>query len=413
VQGHGDGRGVLAEAVVSWISLLGVLTAMRVYWKQTARSRLERCVLFLLGCLATLLFVRGYYWMTGLRSFGVLTFSVAALVPFAIFLYVEALLRRHLPLAAKALVLAGTAGFLGVALAGRLHADPFWLRMFAAYVLLLMVVMLGVLLLRDRADLTAIENRAANAIAAAVVLLVPFLMTDFATDLGLEMVRVGSIGILMFAYATVIAAEPRGTTRTVLTYHLSVIGIATAMGALEAYMIGDLRLATIARAGSFFACVVLVFMIYLRVHTHTQITRGPGLVRSIASADTRSTESFLQVLERLPVVAGYRLVRASDLGAYEHWTFASLFPADGSHVVTRRELRKGPGAPPEEQRYRADQLADLLEREGMTHAVLVRDQPLVLLLVHIPSGGLEQSAIAQLGLVRTVAEAIERHRAHA
>jgi len=37
----------------------------------------------------------------------------------------------------------------------------------------------------------------------------------------------------------------------------------------------------------------------------------------------------------------------------------------------------------------------------------------VLLLVLIPSAGLEQSAIAQLGLVRTVAEVIERSPNHA
>jgi len=119
------------------------------------------------------------------------------------------------------------------------------------------------------------------------------------------------------------------------------------------------------------------------------------------------------VLERLPIVAGYRLMRVSALRAYDLWAFPALFPADGARVITRRQLRQAPSVPSDEARYHADQLADLLEREGMTHAVLIRDGPVVLLLVHIPSAGLEQAALAQLGLVRTVAEAIERSRSDA
>jgi hypothetical protein len=408
-----DGRGVLGEALVSWVSVYGIYTTLRVYWKQTTHSRLERCASFLLECLGALLLVRGFFWITGYRVFGAATFLFAAVVPLAVVLYVEALLRRHLPLAAKVLVLVGTVGFAALALAGRLHADPFWLRAFTGYVFLLMIVMTGTLAFRDRSDLTAIEDRAADAIAVAVVLIVPFVMTDLATDLGFHTVRVGSVGILMFVHATVIASEPRGTARTVLAGHLMVIGLATLLGAIEAYVIGDLRPATVARSGSFFACILLLIMIYLRVHAHGQIARGPGLVRSISSADTRTTESFLQVLERLPIVAGYRLLRPSDLLAYDHWAFPTLFPADGTHVITRRQLRHAPGIPSDDTRYRADQLADLLEREGMTHAVLIRENPVVLLLVHVPSAGLEQSALAQLGLVRTVAEAIERGRGDA
>lgn len=409
---HGDDRGVLAEAVVSWMSLFGVWTALRVYWKQTTFSRLERCAMFLLQCVGALLFVRGFFWITGARAFGVLTFLVAAVIPLAVVLYVEALLRRHLPLAAKIVALAGTTGFAALALAGRLHADPFWLRAFSGYVLALMIIMTGLFAFRDRGDLTAIENRAVDATAVAVVLIVPFVMTDLATDLGLRLVRVGSVGFLIFVHATVIASEPRGTARTVLAVHLAVIGLSALLGAIEAYLIGDLRPATVAHGAAFFACLLLLMLTYLRVHTHRQIARGPGLVRMVSAADTRSTESFLQVLERLPIVAGYRLIRASELKAYDYGVFPKLFPADGTHVLTRRQLLHA-SASSDDTRFRADQLTDLLEREGMTHAVLVRDDPVVLLLVHIPSAGLEQSALAQLGLVRTVAEAIERSRSDA
>lgn len=410
---HGDGRGVLAEALVSWASLCGIFLTLRVYWAQTTHSRLERCARFLLECLGALLLIRGFYWVTGLGWLGVASYLVAAVLPLAIVLYVEALLRRHLPLAVKVLVLVGTLGFAIVALVGRLHADPFWLRVYAGYVFVLMVAVIGTLALRDRGELTPVENRSVDAIAVGVALIVPFVMTDLATDLGLSMVRMGSVGILMFVHATVVASEPRGTARTVLANLLTVIVLSTLLGAIEAYVIGDLRWATVARSGAFFGCILLLVMIYVRVHAHGQMARGPGLVRTLSNADTRTTETFLEALERLPIVAGYRLVRQSELGAYDHWGFPGLFPPNGTPVITRQQLRQAPDRPNDDARYRADQLADLLDREGMTHAVLIRENPVVLLLVHIPSAGLEQSAIAQLGLVRTMAEAIERSRVHA
>src|SRR6266498_1486004 len=301
---HGDGRGVLAEALVSWLSLYGVIMALRVYWGQSTRTRLELCVMFLLQCIGALLLVRGFFWISGFDFFGVLTYLAASVLPLAVLLYVEALLRRHLPMLAKAFVLAGTAFFATLALAGRLHASPFWLPVFTVYVFAMQLVLGGAIVLRDRADLTPVEDRSLGAIAIAVMLIVPFVATDLATDLGLAMVRVGSVGILMFVHATVVASDPRGNARAVLTSDLAVLALATLFGALQAYVFSDLRPATVARSAALFACILLLAMIHTRVRAHRQIARGPGLVRSIAAADIRTTESFLCVLERLPMVAG-------------------------------------------------------------------------------------------------------------
>src|SRR6266705_3005299 len=104
---HGDGRGVLAEALVSWLSLYGVAVAFWTYWRQTAHTRLELCIMFLFECLGVLLLVRGFFWIFGLPVFGILTYAAGGLIPLAIMLYVEALLRRHFPLLVKLLILAG------------------------------------------------------------------------------------------------------------------------------------------------------------------------------------------------------------------------------------------------------------------------------------------------------------------
>jgi len=417
---HGDGRGVLAEALVSWLSLYGVASAFQVYWNQTTRSRLERCIMFLLECLGALLFVRGFFWISGIKFFGILTYVVAAVIPLAILLYVEALLRRHFALWAKTFVLAGTAFFLALALSGNLHAHPLWLPVFTSYILAMQLVLSGAIVFHDRADFAPIEGRAVAAIAVAVVLIVPFVATDLAADLGLHMARVGSVGILIFVHAIVVASEPRSNAPRLLVANLAVIAIAALLGAIQSYVIGDVRPATVARSAAMFACIILLVMIHSRVHAYGQIARGPGLVRSIAAADTRTTESFLRVLDRLPMVAAYRLLRARDLSAYEFWSFPGVFRARSEKVITCNQLRRSPRARASNASagsgdaiYHAEQLEDLMEREAMTHAVLIQESPVTLLLVQIPSAGMEQAAIAQLGLVRTVAEAIERSNSHA
>ncbi len=419
---HGDGRGVLSEALVSWSALYGVFLALRVHRKQATRSRLERCAVFLLYCLGALLLVRGFYWVSDSRVLGSATYVLAALVPVAVTLYIEALLRRHLALGIKLLALSGTLAFTVAAFAGRLPADPMWMRAFIGYVVLLGLAVLGALLFRDRADLTRVEARSVDAISMAVILLVPFVMTDLAADLAIPMVRVGSVGVLAFVYNMVLASEPRGSLRAVLVANLGVLAIAVLLGGLEAYVIGDLRAPTVARGAAFFAAILLLAMVYARVHSHGQVARGPGLVRSISAADTRTTEGFLQVLDMLPIVAGYRLLREPALAGYDSASFPQLFETSGGFVITRHRLlgplrsasaaagAEDPEGTSDRTRYSADQLSDLLGREGMTHAVLIRTNPIALLLVHIPSAGLEQSAIAQLGLIRTVAEAIERSR---
>lgn len=410
---HGDGRGVLAEALVSWLSLYGVITALRVYWNQATRSRLELCVMFLLECLGALLLVRGFYWISSIKLFGILTYVVAAIIPLAIFLYVEALLRRHFALWAKSFVLSGTAFFLALALWGQLHAHPVWLPVFSAYVFAMQLVLSGTIVFRDHADFAPVEDRSLAAIAVAVLLIVPFVATDLATDLGLRMVRVGSVGILIFVHAIVVASEPRSNARGLLIANLAVIALATVLGVVQAYVIADLREATIARSASLFACIILLVMIHTRVHAHGQLTRGPGLLRSIAGADTRTTEDFLQVLERLPMVAAYRLLREHELASVDYWSLPGVFHARGEKVISFRHLRHSPHKRASDSAYHAEQLEALMEREAMTHAVLIGESPVALLLVQIPSAGMEQAAIVQLGLVRTVAEAIERGNSHA
>src|SRR5260221_11600137 len=122
-------------------------------------------------------------------------------------------MRRHFPLILKAFVLVGRAFFLGLAISGNLHASPVWLPGFTFYIFAMQLLLTGVILFRDPSDLSPVENRSLGAISVAVVMIVPFVATDLAADLGLHMVRVGSVGFRLFLPATLGASDPHGHAR--------------------------------------------------------------------------------------------------------------------------------------------------------------------------------------------------------
>jgi len=406
---HGDNRGILAEAIVSWVALIGVAMALQVYWAQRSRNALEQRLLFLLELIALLLLVRGAFWLTHAPVLGVLTYLPAAVLPLAMVLYVEGLLRRHLPLPAKVTALAGSALFTGLALAGRLHADPFWLPIYSIFVVGTQLLLTAVLLFRDHGDLGAVESRAVHIVTIAVVLMVPFVLTDVATDLGMNMVRVGSVGILLFVYATV-AASGSTLPRTVLAETFAVLAVSWAVGAGHAWLIHDPRAATVGRSFSFFACLLFVVILHARIRAQRMIARESGLIRAVGRADVRDLDGFLRVLESIAGLAAFRLLREPDLGRYDVAQLPAFFAPPASRVASlsrlRRDLRRGTVT----NHFHAEQVVDLLEEAAMTHAVMISARPLVLLVVRVPSPGNDASTIAQLELVGNVAGSIEERR---
>ena len=78
-----------------------------------------RAELFLFGTLAVMLFVRGFWWPTRQPLLGRAVFAAATLLPLAITLFVEHVLRRHHPLWLKVLRRGNTIGFFALNLFGR------------------------------------------------------------------------------------------------------------------------------------------------------------------------------------------------------------------------------------------------------------------------------------------------------
>ncbi len=168
-----------ADSAASLAAALGLTIVIR-RMGATRSDPLARRFRASLGLLVALMLVRVAAWTTGLAAFSALTTALAGAVPLAAVLVAEGLMRRHAPAALKWAVLLGAAAFCGAALMppALLPAAVLGQSLLAFQLLALTAVVLMVLS-RDRASLTAEENRSIDRMLLALLLILPLLAGDF------------------------------------------------------------------------------------------------------------------------------------------------------------------------------------------------------------------------------------------
>ncbi|HET9227662.1 MAG TPA: hypothetical protein VFR31_13400, partial [Thermoanaerobaculia bacterium] len=200
----------LGDTVVSWLGGLGALSAWVYLGRGESASLQQRRARLLLGAFAALLLVRGFFWILPSGRLFQLTFVPATLVPLGMALFVEGLLRRHLPLGLKLLAAGGSAFFLILNLAGVLRRGSPWVLAFAGFEIVLLAALGWIVLRRDRTGLSPAENRFIEGIWLALLLAIPLVLTDFRGGLGWPPARLGALGVLIFAHALLRPASRSG-----------------------------------------------------------------------------------------------------------------------------------------------------------------------------------------------------------
>ena len=192
-----------SDVIITWLGAAGVWGYVSFVLKNRTGSVLERNTLFLLYCALALLVVRGVQWLFAWPWLTYLRYVPTALLPLAIVLFGESLMRRHMHLQMKLYVAVGTVVFVLLALFDLLRGHPALLAALAAYEL--SVILLTALLVwrTDRAWLTSSESRLIGALFVAAVVSVPLILTDYRDVLTWIPRRFGSAAPLVLVYVLV------------------------------------------------------------------------------------------------------------------------------------------------------------------------------------------------------------------
>ncbi len=341
---------------------------------------------FLFGVRVTMLLFAGraLVVVTGGHGFRALVLLAAALIPLAVILLAEGLLRRHAHPAAKLAVAVGTVGFAVLAFfpAGVVDPDRLWGML--AFQVGAFVIAGWMIVQRDRTSLSQAENRMAVRLGLSLILLIPLAAADFLiVQVGLP-VQVSPLAVLFLGWLAI--SLGRAQSGTVAMSGFLVVAVAAVLaGGLIAVLAG------LDRSGAIqVTAICIAAMLAATVFNDASVLRAEArnlsLLRFLAGRGDDPVD-FLRGLQSHPLVDGAVLIEGAALSDLDAPVLGRIFAAA---PVLRR------AAPPSLGGVEDDHIAHLFNRYAATHVLLVRVDPLLLIALSLP--GLAASPVAELEL---------------
>lgn len=375
-----------ADLLVSWIAGAGTLRYLAYVTGAPRRSPLEARAAFLVGVLGAMCLLRTLAWLApSSTALGVLGYLPTTLLPLAMCVFVEGLLRRHvsrpLKIAAALTTAVGVVLDLLRPVLGEARVWPLLGRWFPVALLAVMAALGLVLARRDRHSLSRAENALIRAIVWLAALGVPLTATDFRLQLAVTPLRLGAIAVLLLPWTLLRRQRPRERATLWLR---DVLWLAARAALVTAALVLLLDLATddAVRLGGVAMALVLLLAIDDRLREAARRRRAVELLDWLATPVPDSLAAFTAALRRLPLTVDALVVHEADLAAYDADALRAVLRAHGPvlSLSRLRALADGGGT----EVLGAEELVDLLARNEMTHVGSLREAPLCLLLAAAP-----------------------------
>jgi len=384
----------IADSIVNFCGAIGLLVAMLALYRRDPGGPFTRRLLFLLGVVAALFFIRALGWWHASISLDRLSLIPAAMVPLGALIVTEGILRRHAPRPAKQIAVAG-AVLLGFGGALGLEA---WSTAYAialsAFQLAGFVTCAALLALRDRSQLLASENRSIGRLAVGALLVIPFIVTDFQALAPGMPVRLGALGALLVVTAVLIAGSSGETRRQGIALAALRLSSAALLGVAAAFIADDVDAAQIMRFSAVAVAGVLTIGLMtdtLRAYFEAQ---APGMLNSVATSSAMTREQLIAELMRQPLFESARRFRAGDLAAYDPPLLRELL---ASRPVLRRADAPWGFAPADPA---VERMVSLLAAHSATHVVVLAHDPADLFVLAVPVMLADPASETALALVR-------------
>jgi hypothetical protein len=394
---------VLVDVAVTWLGAAGCAAYYGFVRSRVAGNPAARAELFLFGTVFLVLFVRGFWWLERAPALGRLVFAASTLLPLAITLFVEQVLRRHHPFWLKVFAALTTIVFFVWNLATWLPGSATGLVAFLGCFVVTLGAS-GVLLVRERGgELGEREASIASALVFAACLGIPLAVTDFREEITAIPVRLGALGPLILIYA-LLTVESAGRLSMPLWARVGAMALfaAALAGAFALVQVGpgpawpDALLRGLPVAAAW----VLVSAILNRMMALHAESRAGSFLRWLLHARLESLDGFLVSLRRLSLAADYVALRADDLRAYRVDRLFELPEAKRgplSVALARSWIRD------EQHLDEAEQLVDLFTRHQMTHALLVSVEPPLVILLQLPQATDRFIGEVRAGVIQRIA----------
>lgn len=386
---------MLAGLALSLAAFAGLVALHQAIVARDPRAPLNRRFLFGIRITMLLFAGRALVVMTGVEAFRFLILLAAALVPLAVLLLTEGLLRRHAPRWVKVWIASGTGVFGAMAFVAPLVGQTgLWALL--AFQLSGLVLSGALVVIRDRAALSAAENRAAVRLAISLVLIIPLAALDFVVPLFGLPIQPSGLAVLFLCWLAIGLGRPEEGLMRSLAGFGAALAAALFLSGFIALTIplstGDMLL-----AGAVILAAMLVPAIWRSVLDQSDERRGRRLLRHIAEA-RGSASAFLDGLRAHPLVEGALVLNESDLTELDLARLRAI-------LAQRSVLRRRDTGLVEET---AEYASHLFQRFDASHILLIHEHPLQLLALSLPDLSASSHAEIEVDAVQRVAHLLAR-----
>jgi hypothetical protein len=385
---------VIADSIVNLCGAIGLCVAIFALHRRDPKSPLTRRLLFMLGVVAVLFFVRGIAWWTGNVFLDWLSMIPAALVPLGALVVTEGILRRHAPRIVKIVAVCGAIllGF-GGALGLESLATPYSIVL-SLFQLAGFATCAWLLAARDRSTLLASENRSISRLALGALLVIPFVITDFQALVPNTPVRLGALGALLVVTAVLIAGTGAETRRQGILMTTLRLSSSALLGVAAAYLSPDVDAAQVMRFCAIVISGVLTIGLMtdtLRAYFESQV---PGVLNSVAASPATTRDQLISELARHPIFESARRYRESDILAYDP-------PLLRDFLSSRRVLRR-PEAPwgLSSTDPAVERMVSLMAANSATHVIILSHDPVDIIVLAVPVISADPATETALALLR-------------
>lgn len=384
---------VLADLYLSLAALVALVTLASTLRGQGAWDPLSRRFLFGIRVTMILFAGRALMALTGGDWFQFMVFFAAALVPLAVMILTEGLLRRHAPRWAKIGVGGGAALFMLLAFVPAALIEPIRLYGLLIYQLFGFGAVGYLVLTRDKASLSASENEMVGRLGLSLFLIIPMLVVDFfTTDIGVP-VRISALGVLALCWLGIgLGRAQTGHAGPVVAFVVIVV---------SGVLVGGL-IASMGQMGrdGFIISSVMILATLLMVASLTDAralkieARSHSLLQHMSDAPADDPIGFLEGLRDHPLVEGAVVVHDAQLADLDRVTLAAIF--DATPVLSRAD-------PPKLCSQADDHIKHLFDRFAATHIFVVTQAPWIVVALSMPALSTSPMAALELRAVQRMA----------
>ena len=384
---------VLVQLFLSCAALLGLAVLRNVLIARDPDDPINRRFIF--GVQVTMMLFVGRVLMilTGVEAFRVLVLLAAGLIPLAVLLLTEGLLRRHAPPAIKSVMGVGAAIAAVSAFWYGGAIDPARLFALLGFQILGFILSGWLVLTRDRASLSGAENAMVVRLGLSLLLFIPLAVGDFLLLYINLPIQFSALGVLILCWLAIgLGRAHQGHWATLINLAVMVFAavfVGSMIGFLAALGRDGTLLTVAAVMTTLFVVAILNDARLLRIEDQSL-----GLLRYLATAKTDDPMTFLRDLQNHPAVEGAVVVSAESLSGLQEPVLDRIFQA--APAVRKAE-------PPTLGPVADDHITSLFERYAATHIILARSYPRVLIALSMPSLRTSPSAELELQVVQRMA----------